>query len=278
MFNDLYEWNSTIDTWMIDAFYPSLRKASTAKEWDAIKGKLMSNVVSYRYMARLVAKEAKNLNLLPHELQALIWVASQIRQTGEAGLGVTTQFAFDQIRNSITNIAEINNDLEALKLLEKEDWLGTIIGTIDKKGFEAAAPFVLGIKDEKGKITTQGVRSLTASGKKGGAFGYIAAPEKVAKPKGPKKTKAKGAPKPKEIKPFQDQKYKDLNTFYVMNNIIQMPTGKFNNLYDSIMLYLDPDFSTDKAVEHILGRFDPAAKASSKYFVKEGKVRIRIRK
>mgnify|MGYP002810104558 CR=1 FL=1 len=78
----MYEWNSTIDTWMIDAFYPSLRKASTAKEWDGIKGKLMSNVVSYRYMARLVAKEAKNLNLLPHELQALIWVASQIRQTG----------------------------------------------------------------------------------------------------------------------------------------------------------------------------------------------------
>jgi hypothetical protein len=62
--NDMYEWNSTIDTWMIDAFYPSLRKASTSKEWEKIKGKMMGNVVSYRYMARLVASEAKKLGLL----------------------------------------------------------------------------------------------------------------------------------------------------------------------------------------------------------------------
>jgi hypothetical protein len=277
VYNDMYEWNSTIDTWMIDAFYPSLRKASTAKEWDGIKGKLMSNVVSYRYMARLVAKEAKNLNLLPHELQALIWVASQIRQTGEAGLGVTTQFAFDQIRDAITNIAEINNDLETLKILEEKDWLGTIIATIDKSGFEAAAPFILGIKDEKGKITTQGVRSLTASGKKGTKFPYVAAPEKVQKPKGVKKAKPKGPAKEKEIKSFQDPQFSDLKVHYVMNNIIQMPTGKFNNLYDSITLYLGPEFSTDKAVKHVLGRFDPEAKASKDYF-KEHRIRLRIRR
>ena len=54
-----------------------------------------------------------------------------------------------------------------------------------------------------------------------------------------------------------------------MNDVIQMPTGKFNNLYDSIMLYLDPDFSTEKAVEYITGRFDPEAKATSKYFREE---------
>ena len=51
-----------------------------------------------------------------------------------------------------------------------------------------------------------------------------------------------------------------------MNNIIQMPTGKFNNLYDSIMLYLDPEFTVQKAVEYLTGRFDPTAKASGKYF------------
>ena len=275
VYNDLYEWNSTIDTWMIDAFYPSLRKASTAKEWEAIKGKLMSNVVSYRYMARLVAQEAKKLNLLPHELQSLIWVASQIRQTGEAGLGVTTQFAFDQIREAITNIAEINNDLEAIKTLEEEDWLGTIFDTIDNKGFEEASKYLLGIKDEKGKITTSGIRSITASGKKGGAFGYFPAPEKVQKLKDPKKPK--GPKKEKEIKPHQDPQFSDLKAHYVMNSVIQMPTGKFNNLYDSITLYLDADFSTDKAIKHILGRFDPAATASKEYF-KEHKIRIRIKK
>jgi len=275
--NDLYEWNSTIDTWMIDAFYPSLRKASTAKEWDATKGKLMSNVVSYRYMARLVAQEAKNLNLLPHELQALIWVASQIRQTGEAGLGVTTQFAFDQIRQSIKNIADINNDLRALQDLEEKDWLGTIIATIDVDGFEEASQYLLGIKNEKGKITTPGIRSITASGKKGSAFDYFPAPEKIQKQKGAKKVKGPAAPKEKVMKPYEDPQYEDLSAHYVMNNVIQMPTGKFNNLYDSVTLYLDPEFSTDKAVQHILGRFDPEAKASKDYF-KESKIRVFIRK
>jgi len=263
VYNDLYEWNSTIDTWMIDAFYPSLRKASTAKEWDAIKGKLMSNVVSYRYMAKLVAQEAKNLNLLPHELQALIWVASQIRQTGEAGLGVTTQFAYNQIRESITNIANLNDDLRALKKLEEDDWLGTIIDTIDNKGFEEASKYLLGIKSEKGKITTPGIRSITASGRKGSTFSYFPTSEKSLE---------------EEMKTFQDPKYSELKTYYVMNNVIQMPTGKFNNLYDSITLYLDPEFSTDKAVKHVLGRFDPKATASKDYFIKENKIRLRVRK
>ena len=63
-----------------------------------------------------------------------------------------------------------------------------------------------------------------------------------------------------------------------MNSIIQMPTGKFNNLYDSIMLYLNPEFSTDKATQHILGRFDPESKASKDYFIKENKIRLRVRR
>jgi len=272
VYNDLYGWNSTIDTWMIDAFYPSLRIASTAKEWEAIKGKLMSNVVSYRHMANLVKGVAETLRpkLIPHELQAIIWVASQIKQTGETGLGVTTQFAYNQIRESITNIAEINNDLQTLKTLEEEDWLGTIISTIDDKGLDEAAKFLLGIKDEKGKITTPGIRSITASGKKGSAFEYFPAPEKVQKPK---KTKGpEGPAKEKAMKPFQDPQYEDLNAHYVMNNVIQMPTGKFNNLYDSVTLYLDPEFSTDKAAKHILGRFDPEAKASKDYFTENIKI------
>jgi len=266
-YDDLYEWNSTIDTWMIDAFYPSLRKASTAKEWETIKGKLMSNVVSYRYMAKLVAKEARNLKILPHELQALIWVASQIRQTGEAGLGVTTQFAYDQIRQAITNVANINNDLKSLELLEEKDWLGTILSKIDSEGFEEAAKVAL----EKG----QGVRSITSRGKKGAMFDYFPAPEKVEKPKGPKKAK-KDKEKEKVMKPYEDPQFEDLKTHYVMNNVIQMASGKFNNLYDSIMLYMDPEFSTEKVVEYITGRFDPEARATKSYF-KESLIKIRIR-
>jgi len=268
-YNDLYEWNSTIDTWMIDAFYPSLRKASTAKEWDAIKGKLMSGIVSYRYMATLVAREAKKLNLLPHELQALIWVSSQIRQTGESGSGVTTQFAYDQIRQAIVNVAQISDDLDTLKKLDEKDWLGTILHKIESEGFAKAARIVL----EKGK----GVRSLAARGKKGTAFKYFPEPETRKEPTKKITTTKKTAVGSKPVKKYTDPEFKELNTYYVMNNVVQMPTGKFNNLYDSVILYLDPEFSTEKAVEYITGRFDPEALSTKTYF-KEGSVKEVIKK
>ena len=265
MYDDMYTWNSTIDTWMIDAFYPLLKKASTSKEWEGVKGKLMSNVTSYRYMARLVAQEAKKFNLLPHELQAIIWVSMQIRQTGETGLGVTTQFAFNQIKEAITNIKSINQDLESVKKeLEEKSWLGTLFDEIDNKGFKEAGKFILGIKDERGKQIAPGVRSITSRGKKGTAFKYFSEPE--GEKKLTKKAAAKKVSKPKPIKRYADPAFKELNTHYVMNNIIQMPTGKFNNLYDSITLYMSPEFSTKKAVEYITGRFEPEARSSKEYF------------
>ena len=258
VYNDMYEWNSTIDTWMIDAFYPFLRKASSSDEWATTKGKLMSDVVSYRYMARLVAQEARKLKILPHELQAIIWVASQIRRTGEASLGVTTQFAFDQIRQSIRNVAEIKEDLQALKDLEEKDWLGTIISTIDReKGFEEAARYILEPK--------KGVRSITSRGKTGDAFKYFPIPPKKKK----KMEEAKEYDPDDPKTSYRNPEFADLSTWYVMNNVIQMNTGKFSNLHDSILLYLNPDFSTDTAVQYILGRFDPEAKKPGKYFLKE---------
>jgi hypothetical protein len=275
-YNDLYMWNSTIDTWMIDAFYPLLKKASTSKEWEAIKGKLMSNVVSYRYMAQVVAKEAKKLNLLPHELQAIIWVSMQIRQTGDASLGVTTQFAFNQIKEAIQNVKSIENDLEVVKAeLEEKSWLKTLFDEIEQKGFEQAAKFVLGLKDEKGKIQTPGVRSIASKMKRGDSFKYYPEPEAAPgepKAKGKKKPKGPAAPKPE--KSFAQEEGKHLKTYYVMNSVVQMPTGKFNNLYDSIMLYLDPSFSKEKAVEYILGRFDPASTSTKGYFTEGLKIRV----
>ena len=272
-YNDMYMWNSTIDTWMIDAFYPMIKKASTSKEWEALKGKLMSNVVSYRYMARLVAQEAKKLGLLPHELQAIVWVSMQVRQTGDPGLGVTTEFAINQIKDSIRNIKQINQDLADIEReFEEKSWLGTLFDEIDGKGFEEAGKFLLGVKNEKGKVTVPGVRSLTSRGKKGSAYKYYPTPEApVAKPKAVRAKKPAGEPRPKPPKAYADSKFSELNTWYVMNEIIQMPTGKFNNLYDSIMLYLNPDFSTQAAVDYITGRFDPEATATSKYFTENKK-------
>jgi|15BtaG_2_1085339.scaffolds.fasta_scaffold00763_17 hypothetical protein len=275
VYNDMYEWNSTIDTWMIDAFYPFLRKASSSDEWSKLKGKLMSDVVSYRYMARLVASEARKLKILPHELQAIIWVASQIRQTGQASLGVTTQFAFDQIRQSIKNVASIRDDLQALKDLEEKDWLGTIISTIDRDSLEDAARYLL--------EPNKGVRSITSRGKKGDAFKYFPIPPKkkikehidkegrayTVKNRG-KKSEKRTYYDPDDYETwYMDPQFADLSTWYVLNSVIQMNTGKFSNLHDSILLYLDPEFSTDTAVQYILGRFDPDAKKPGKYFLKE---------
>jgi len=283
-YNDMYMWNSTIDTWMIDAFYPALKRSSTAGEWEASKGKLMSNVVSYRYMAQLVAQEAKKFGLLPHELQAIIWVSMQIRQTGDASLGVTTEFAINQIKDAIKNIRMINTDLEDIRReFEEKSWLGILFDEIDSKGFEEASKFVLGIKDEKGKIVSPGIRSITASGKKGTAFDYYKPPPTTKEPapdgrgrRAKAASEPKGPPAPKPIDKHADEssEFAGLDTFYVMNKIVQMPTGKFNNLYDSITLYLDPAFSTQKAVDYILGRFDPDATATKDYFTEGLRIKI----
>ena len=263
VYNDTYAWNSTIDTWMIDAFYPHLKRASTSKEWESVKGKLMSNVVSYRYMAQLVSQEAKRLGLLPHELQAIIWVSMQVRQTGDAGLGVTTEFATNQIKEAISNIREVNEDVgsAASNSVQSETWLEAIFNEIEREGFAGAAKIALGDKEKGAK----GVRSITSMGKKGSSFKYYELPpedqpEKKKKPKKPSK------PKEPVAKGYENESFSELNTFYVMNNIIQMPTGKFNNLYDSTTLYLDPDFSTNKAIGYITGRFNPEATSTKDYF------------
>lgn len=268
-YDDMNMWNSTIDTWMIDAFYPMLKKASTQKEYDALKGKMMSDVTSYRYMSGLVAQEAKKLNLLPHELQAIVWVAMKRRQSGADA--ATTEESIGQIKEAIQNIKLISSDIETVRQeMEDNSWLGLLFKEIEEKGFEEAAKFTLGIKDEKGKTAVSGVRSITSKGKKGDQFKYF--PPEPPKPKEPKGTKVKGPKKPARPKPekrYEDPKYAELATYYVMNEVIQMPTGKFNNLYDSISLYLDPKFSVDTAIGYITGRWDPEAKATSKYFTEQ---------
>jgi len=259
-------WNSTIDTWMIDAFYPLLKKASTQKEYDALKGKMMSDVTSYRYMTGLVSQEARRLNLLPHELQAIVWVAMKRRQSGADA--ATTEESIGQIKEAIENIKLISTDLDTVKQeLEENSWLGILFKEIHDKGFAEAAKFTLGIKDEKGKTVVSGVRSITSRGKKGEQFKYF--PNEPTKPKEPKAKGAAKTPKPKPEKRFEDPKFSELATYYTMNEVIQMPTGKFNNLYDSVSLYLDPEFSVDKAIEYITGRWDPEATATSKYFKEE---------
>jgi len=193
----------------------------------------------------------------------------QVRQTGDASLGVTTQFATNQIKEAISNIRAINSELSeaAQSIQESESWLKTIFSEIDGKGFAEAAKIALGDKEAKAK----GVRSITSMGKKGSSYKYYEPPKGDEEPEKPKKKKVKdkGPAKEKPPKAFEDPAYADLNAYYVMNDVIQMPTGKFNNLYDSVTLYLDPEFSTQKAVEYITGRFDAEATSTKDYFKEE---------
>lgn len=263
--NDMYFWNSTIDTWMIDAFYPTLRAASTSEEWEKIKGDIMSNVVSYRYLAGIVAKEAKALGLLPQELQAIIWVASQRNLQGELNSGTVEQ-AFDDIKNSIESLTQIEDGLAELIEYEKDDWMGNIVRTIDleknddgyptQRGFEMAARYL--------KEPNVGVRSRTSRGKKGSEYPYLRLQE-IEKEKKEKKKYNKKDYETWWLNP----KFEKLKLYWVMKNVIQMNAGKFNNLHDSVLLYLEKDFDRNNAIEYILGRFDHEDAGTGDYFQKD---------
>ena len=265
-YNEIYRWNSTIDTWMIDAFYPMLRKASTAKEYSAIKGKMMSDPFTYSYLSELVAKEAKKLDLLPHELQAIIWVAMKRRQSGEDA--ATTKESIGQIEQSLKSIAEYRGDLEKMtdELENGSNWVRVLFKEIDTEGLQSAADYALGIKQDN-KWIAPGLRSIAARGKSGDQFKYFPdepkppkEKEKIKRVKGPKKP-----PKEKEMKPYEDPRFNSLASYYVMNTVIQMPTGKFGNLYNSIMMYLEPGFNVGSAVSAITGAFDRGSKKASKF-------------
>lgn len=262
--NDMYFWNSTIDTWMIDAFYPTLRAASTSEEWEKIKGDIMSNVVSYRYLAGIVAKEAKELGLLPQELQAIIWVASQRNLQGELNSGTVEQ-AFDDIKNSIESLTEIEDGLAELIEYEKDDWMGNIVRTIDLEKDDDGYPTQRGF-EMAGRYLTEpdvGVRSRTSRGKKGSEYPYLRLQE-IEKEEEKKKYNKKDYETW-----WLNPKFEKLKLYWVMKNVIQMNSGKFNNLHDSVLLYLEKDFNRNKAIEYILGRFDHEDAGTGNYFQKD---------
>ncbi len=271
-YNEEYRWNSTIDIWMVTAFYPMLKKASTAGEWAVATGKLMSDPMSYVYLSELVAKKAKQFGLLPHELQAIIWVAMKKRQSGEDA--ATTDDSFRQIEEAIQNVQSIHRDLaEINEELKKSSWAKVISNDIDERGIETASEIVLGrneIDPETGKpVKVRGVRSIAMSGKKGDTFKYFPDDEKAPGPKAdrrisrePKTAKADRA-KEKKTLPYEDEQFSDLKTFWVLNNVVMMPTGKLTNLSNSIIMYLSEGFSTDSAAQTIISDFNRASKTSA---------------
>ncbi len=270
-YNEEYRWNITCDIWVVTAFYPLLKRASTAGEWAAQSGKLMGDPMTYTYLSELVAKKAKQHNLLPHELQAIIWVAMKKRQSGEDA--ATTDDSYRQIEEAVRNIHGIREDLAAIEAeLKKGSWASVISKDIDKRGIEAASDVVLGQKTvdpETGKVISKipGVRGIAMSGKKGDTFKYFPDDEKDPGPKADRRIKPpKGGAAPskeKELAPYEDERFSDLKTFWVLNNVVMMPTGKLGNLSNAIQMYLSEGFSTDSAAQTIISDFDRSSKTAS---------------
>lgn len=98
----------TIDTWMCKFLYPQL----SAKNPDGtpvangtkIDGKDVLGDKNYVYLSKLIAEEAKKLNILPNQLQAAIWVA-QIKKTKTENYDTTFNHAKDKIFQKL-NITE----------------------------------------------------------------------------------------------------------------------------------------------------------------------------
>lgn len=60
----MYELNTTIDTWMVKAFWPGMSY-----------GDISSDPFAYSYLASQTAKLARRFDMLTQEMQAVIWVA-----------------------------------------------------------------------------------------------------------------------------------------------------------------------------------------------------------
>lgn len=89
---------ATMDTWMASFFYPNMDK----KE----KSKLLGNSKNYVYLAKLTQQLAKIYGMLPHEMQAILWVA-MIRKKQGPNYDVTFNNA-------------ISKNLQRLKIKEDE--------------------------------------------------------------------------------------------------------------------------------------------------------------
>lgn len=88
----------TVDIWVWTFFYPKFTKAE--------KEQYMGDNFSYVYLSKWVQKEAKKYGLMPHELQAIIWV-SVIRSNQSATYKTTYLQGINDTLKSIERYNEV---------------------------------------------------------------------------------------------------------------------------------------------------------------------------
>jgi hypothetical protein len=77
----------TIDVWMVALFYPNLSKEE--------RDDLINKSSTYVYLAKKIHDKARRLKILPHQLQAILWVA-KIRQEQSENYTATIENAIDK--------------------------------------------------------------------------------------------------------------------------------------------------------------------------------------
>ena len=110
-------WNSTIDRWMYRAFYQreekpeALKKlhitGASEKELTYFAGK----EIVYIYLAKVLAEEARKYDMVPHQLQAVIWVSIMHRRRGRIDtLETIAKKMKGQLNNITTDIDKTIKD------------------------------------------------------------------------------------------------------------------------------------------------------------------------
>lgn len=141
--------NVTIDTWMFKALYPSLDDENDTAAGEAMSG----DPFAYTYLAEQVARMAQQFDLLPHEMQAIIWVltkkededasVSTIKETEETmdtilkNLGLIDRKAREVLKlsESMQVIIDRFDDLRDFKLLKDEGFRSEFLRMRGNKQF-----------------------------------------------------------------------------------------------------------------------------------------------
>lgn len=139
--------NVTIDTWMTRAFYPGI----------GISKEILNDPHSYYYLVKHVVDMAKKLDMLPHEVQAIIWV--HLLKEDKANVAATAS----EMSNLFTGA--VKEEMEQIAVLGEEkpdDGFSTLLNAADQmiKRFNTLEDFVnvrtiVGLPSERGEPENQ---------------------------------------------------------------------------------------------------------------------------
>jgi hypothetical protein len=139
-----YLLNVTIDTWMTRAYYPGIE----------ISSEIMNDPYSYYYIVGHVVKKAKEYNMLPHEMQAIIWVhllkmnKKNVSATASEMTNLFSGLVKDEINNMYALSSSPQSGFEALLRASK-----TLLSRTQTKEDFQNIRSIIGLPADRGELT-----------------------------------------------------------------------------------------------------------------------------